>query len=49
MFNMFAADAQQQALGFLVSQTSYIEPQVYKIKYPELNYQGPGADRHQCQ
>ena len=38
MFNMFAADAQQQALGFLVSQTSYIEPQVYKIKYPELNY-----------
>jgi hypothetical protein len=36
--NMFTADAQQQALGFLVSQTSYIEPQVYKIKYPELNY-----------
>jgi hypothetical protein len=37
-FNMFAADAQQQALGFLVSQTTYIEPLVYRMKYPELNY-----------
>jgi len=31
-------DNEQQALGFLVSQTSYIEPQVVHIKYPELNY-----------
>lgn len=38
MFNMFANDAQQQALGFLVAQTSYIEPTVYRMKYPELNY-----------
>lgn len=37
-FNMFTADAQQQALGFLVAQTTYIEPTVYKMKYPELNY-----------
>jgi hypothetical protein len=28
----------QQALSFLVAQTSYIEPQVVRIKYPELNY-----------
>ena len=38
MFNMFANDAQQQALGFLVAQTSYIEPTVYRMQYPELNY-----------
>lgn len=38
MFNMFAADAQQQALGFLVAQTTYIEPQVYRMQYPDLNY-----------
>lgn len=31
-------DAFQQALSFLVAQTSYIEPQVVRIKYPELNY-----------
>jgi hypothetical protein len=31
-------DNEQQALGFLISQTSYIEPQVVRIKYPELNY-----------
>jgi hypothetical protein len=38
MFNMFASDAQQQALGFLQAQTTYLEPQVYRMKYPELNY-----------
>lgn len=31
-------DTFQQALSFLVAQTAYIEPQVYRIKYPELNY-----------
>lgn len=31
-------DTFQQALSFLVAQTTYIEPQVYRIKYPELNY-----------
>lgn len=34
----FRDDTFQQALNFLVSQTSYIEPQVVRIKYPELNY-----------
>jgi hypothetical protein len=34
----FKDDMGQQALGFLISQTSYIEPQVYRTKYPELNY-----------
>ena len=28
----------QQALSFLVQQASYIEPQVYKIQYPDINY-----------
>lgn len=28
----------QQALGFLVSQTAYIEAQVYRIQYPEIMY-----------
>jgi len=31
------ADA-QQALGFLVEQTSYIEPTVYEIEYPDIIY-----------
>lgn len=31
-------DTFQQALSFMVAQTSYIEPQVVRIKYPELNY-----------
>lgn len=38
MRNFMQDDAFQQALGFLVSQTSYIEPQVVRIRYPELNY-----------
>jgi hypothetical protein len=28
----------QQAIGFLVSQTSYIEAQVIEIKYPDIQY-----------
>lgn len=28
----------QQALGFLVSQTTYIEPQVVEIAYPDIQY-----------
>jgi hypothetical protein len=28
----------QQAMGFLVSQTAYIEPQVVEIKYPDIQY-----------
>ena len=37
---MFFRDnpTQQQALGFLIAQTTYLEPQVYRIKYLELNY-----------
>lgn len=31
-------DAQQAAMGFLVSQTSYIEPIVIAQKYPEIQY-----------
>ncbi|RPH72726.1 MAG: DUF2184 domain-containing protein [Myxococcaceae bacterium] len=38
MFNIYSADAAQQALGFLVSQTSYIEPQVVEVQYPEIQY-----------
>jgi hypothetical protein len=28
----------QQALGFLTSQTAHIEPQVYEIQYPDIQY-----------
>jgi len=28
----------QQAMGFLVSQTAYIEPQVLEVKYPDIQY-----------
>lgn len=34
---MFTVDA-QQALGFLVSQTAYIEPQVVEVQYPDIQY-----------
>lgn len=34
---MFAFDA-QQALGFLISQTSSIEAQAYEIQYPDIQY-----------
>lgn len=32
-------DNPQQALGFLLSQTAYIEQEVYRIAYPEIIYQ----------
>ena len=35
--NRFMLDA-QQALGFLVSQTSHIEAQVLEVKYPDIQY-----------
>lgn len=37
-FGNFMVDA-QEALGFLVSQTSYIETEVYKVQYPDIQYQ----------
>ena len=36
--NMSFQDAQQSALNFLVSQLSVIEPQVYRIQYPDIQY-----------
>jgi hypothetical protein len=38
MNNMYTRDTFQQALSFLVSQITFIEPQVIRIRYPELNY-----------
>lgn len=38
MNRLWTQDNVQQALGFLVAQTTYIEPQVVRIKYPELFY-----------
>lgn len=35
---IFSRDAQQAALGFLIQQASYIEPQVYRIRYPDIQY-----------
>jgi hypothetical protein len=35
--NAYLVDA-QQALGFVTSQTSYIEQQVYEIQYPDIQY-----------
>lgn len=37
-FSIYAADAQQQALGFLLSQKTHIEPQAIAIKYPDIQY-----------
>jgi hypothetical protein len=31
-------DAPQQALGFLISQTTFIEQEVYRIQYPDIMY-----------
>ena len=31
-------DAPQQALGFLLSQTSHIEREVWEVKYPDITY-----------
>lgn len=30
----------QAALGFVISQTSHIEPQVYQVNYPDIQYPG---------
>ena len=38
MRNFYTADAQQAALGFLISQTTHIEPQVLNIRYPDIQY-----------
>jgi hypothetical protein len=38
MRNMFTKDAQQAALGFLVSQTAYIEREVVATVYPDIQY-----------
>jgi hypothetical protein len=35
---MYTTDTMQQALSFLVAQTTFIEPAVIRIKYPSLNY-----------
>jgi hypothetical protein len=35
---MYTRDQIQQALGFLVSQTSYIEAQVAEVQYPDIQY-----------
>lgn len=35
---IYSRDAQQAALSFLVQQTSYIEPEVYKMRYPDVQY-----------
>lgn len=37
-FNIYNKDAQQQALGFVTSQTTYIERQVYATQYPDIQY-----------
>lgn len=37
-FNIYTRDAQQSALSFVVRQGSYIEAQVYRIQYPEIQY-----------
>lgn len=34
----YSRDAAQQALGFMINQASYIEAQVYRIQYPEIQY-----------
>lgn len=38
MSQFYAQDAMQANLGFVVSQTSYVESQVYQIKYPDIQY-----------
>jgi len=40
MGRMNILDAQQQALGFLMEQAAYIEPQVYETQYPTVQYSG---------
>jgi hypothetical protein len=36
--NYQLGDAAQQALSFVVQQAQYIEPQVYEVAYPEIQY-----------
>jgi hypothetical protein len=36
--NWFSRDAQQAAMGFVLSQTSRIETEVYEIQYPDIQY-----------
>lgn len=38
MFRSNFADAQQNALSFLISQQTHIETEVYKIQYPDIQY-----------
>lgn len=38
MTSIYTRDAQQQALSFLVQQAAHIEPQVYQIQYPDIQY-----------
>lgn len=38
--DMFSNDAKQQALGFVISQTSHIEAEVNRAEYPEIQYPG---------
>lgn len=38
MFGSFNNDAMQANLGFVVSQTSHIEAEIYRIKYPDVDY-----------
>ena len=35
---IYTRDAQQAAMGFLVSQLTYLEPQVLRISYPDIQY-----------
>jgi hypothetical protein len=39
MLRLDLYDNPQQAMGFLLSQTAYIEQEVYRIQYPEIIYQ----------
>lgn len=37
-YGIYTQDAQQEAFAFLVSQTAYIEPTVYRVQYPDIMY-----------
>jgi hypothetical protein len=39
-FNVFAQDAQQVAMGFLIRQATLIEPTVYQMRYQDIQYPG---------
>ena len=38
MLNIYTRDAQQQALAFLIRQSTHIEAQVAEIRYPDIQY-----------